>query len=298
LPNPHFESQTKVRLNNPEVDGAVQTAVGEFLSTYLEEHPKEAQRIVNKVILAAEARIAARKAKDALKERKSILPGGGLPGKLLDCTTRDRDESELFLVEGDSAGGSAEQGRDRHYQAILPLRGKPLNVEKERLEKMLQNGEIISIISALGIDVGNVEDLNKLRYGKIVILTDADVDGQHIRTLLLTFFFRQMRKLIEEGHMYVARPPLYKVTQKKQVRYVQTMPDMRRELMDRGLKDARLNHYRPDGTLARAFEGDELVRLVNVVGELEDLLQIVERRGLNLNAMLADAGDKGLPVFH
>jgi DNA gyrase subunit B len=170
LPNPHFESQTKVRLNNPEVEGAVSTAVSQFLATYLEEHPKEAKKLVDKIVLAAEARIAARKAKEQLKDRKGILNSGGLPGKLMDCTSRNRDETELFLVEGDSAGGSAETGRDRHYQAVLPLRGKPLNVEKERLEKMLNNSEIASIISAVGVDIGNVEDLDRLRYGKIVIL--------------------------------------------------------------------------------------------------------------------------------
>src|SRR5205823_471291 len=177
---------------------------------------------MKKVILAAEAREAAAKAKKALKDRKSILSSGGLPGKLMDCTTRDRDESELFLVEGQSAGGSAESGRNREFQAILPLRGKVLNVEKSRPEKFLENTEIISLISAIGVDIGADADLENLRYGKIVILTDADVDGQHIRTLLLTFFYRQMTPLVEKGHIYVARPPLYKVTQKKTARYVNT----------------------------------------------------------------------------
>src|SRR5262249_21992645 len=159
----------------------------------------------------------------------------GLPGKLFDCTSRDRDESELFLVEGDSAGGSAEAGRDRMYQAVLPLRGKPLNVEKARLEKVLGNDEICSIISAVRRGICNSEDISRHRYDKIVILTDADVDGQHIRTLLLTFFYRQMRKLLEDGHIYVARPPLYRVTQRKSARYVQTAEEMNRELMERGL---------------------------------------------------------------
>src|SRR5205823_3606353 len=158
----------------------------------------------------------------------------------MDCTTRDRDESELFLVEGQSAGGSAESGRDRYYQAILPLRGKVLNVEKARPEKVLGNDEICSLISAVGIDIGNTEDIEKLRYGKVVILTDADVDGQHIRTLLLTFFYRQMIKLIEDGHVFVARPPLYKVTQKKNVRFVRTAEEMHKELMSRGLQGTRL----------------------------------------------------------
>jgi DNA gyrase subunit B len=298
LPNPHFESQTKIKLNNPEVDGAVQTAVGQFIATYLEEHPKEAKKLVDRIVLSAEARIAARKAKEAITARKNALSGGGLPGKLMDCTTRNRDESELFLVEGQSAGGTADSGRDRHFQAILPLRGKVLNVEKARVEKLLANEEITNLISAIGIDIGNVEDLTKLRYGKLIILTDADVDGQHIRTLLLTFFFRQMRRLVEEGHVYVARPPLYSVTHKKQVRYVQTIPEMQRELMERGLKDAKLSVFRGEGTHFRDFAGDELTRLVAQLGELEEQLQIVERRGLNLSALLDGADDKGLPLFH
>jgi DNA gyrase subunit B len=299
LPNPHFESQTKVRLNNPEVDSAVQTAVSQFLATYLEEHPKEAKRLVDRVVLAAEARIAARKAKELLKDRKNILNSGGLPGKLMDCTTRNRDESELFLVEGQSAGGSADNGRDREFQALLPLRGKVLNVEKAPVEKILANEEITSLIAAIGVDIGNVEDISRLRYGKIIILTDADVDGQHIRTLLLTFFFRQMRKLIEEGHIYVARPPLYCVTyQKKQVRYVHTVAEMHRELMERGLKDAKLLVYRNEGEVRREFVGEELRGLVELVGDLDNHLQIVERRGLNVNSLLASAGDRGLPMFH
>src|SRR5262249_7504666 len=233
VPEPQFESQTKIRLNNPEVEGIVTSVLHEYLAKFLEENPKEASRIMKKVVLAAEAREAAAKAKKALKDRKSILSGGGLRGKLMDCPSRNRDESELFLVEGQSAGGSADNGRDRVYQAVLPLRGKVLNVEKARVEKVLDNAELVSLISAVGIDIGNTEDIEKLRYGKVVILTDADVDGQHIRTLLLTFFYRQMRKLIEDRHVFVARPPLYKVTQKKQVRYVQTAEEMNRELMQR-----------------------------------------------------------------
>src|SRR5437764_13014330 len=195
---------------------------------------------MKKVVVAAQAREAAAKAKKALKDRKSILNSGGLPGKLMDCTSRNRDESELFLVEGQSAGGSADNGRDRHYQAILPLRGKVLNVEKARIEKVLANEELISLISAVGIDIGNTEDLTGLRYGRVIILTDADVDGQHIRTLLLTFFYRQMRVLIEKGHIWVARPPLFKVEQKKNKRYVQTLEGMAHELLERGLDGTKL----------------------------------------------------------
>jgi DNA gyrase subunit B len=307
VPEPQFEAQTKVRLNNPEVEGIVASVVHEQLSKYLEENPKDAQKIMKKVVLAAEAREAAAKAKKALKDRKSILNSGGLPGKLFDCTTRDRDESELFLVEGDSAGGSAEAGRDRMYQAVLPLRGKPLNVEKARLEKVLGNDEICSIISAVGIDIGNSEDISKHRYGKVVILTDADVDGQHIRTLLLTFFYRQMRKLLDDGHIYVARPPLYRVTQRKNARYVQTAEEMNRELMERGLSGTKLvvvsggvvsgEGQSADSPLTTTVEGDRLARLVQVLGELEESLLILERRGLNLASFLARASNRGLPTY-
>jgi DNA gyrase subunit B len=222
-----------------------------------------------------------------------------LPGKLLDCTTKDRDVSELFLVEGNSAAGSADTGRDREFQAILPLRGKVLNVEKAQIEKLLNNTEITSIISAVGIDIGNVEDIGNLRYGKIVILTDADVDGQHIRTLLLTFFFRQMRKLVEDGYIYMARPPLYSVTQKKSVRYVQTVEEMQRELMDRGLKETKMTVQRPGTTTTRDLDGPDLERLVQILGDLESKLQILERRGLNLTTFLRMAKpDRGLPQFH
>jgi DNA gyrase subunit B len=241
VPDPQLEAQTKVRLNNPEVEGIVATVVNEQLGKFLEENPAPAHKIMKKVIVSAEAREAAAKAQKALKDRKSMLNSGGLPGKLMDCTSRDRDESELFLVEGQSAGGSAESGRNRFFQAILPLRGKVLNVEKAQQQKMLSNEEICSLISAVGIDIGNSEEMDNLRYGKVVILTDADVDGQHIRTLLLTFFYRQMLKLIQTGHIYVARPPLFKVAQKKSVRYVQTAEEMNHELMERGQDGTRLS---------------------------------------------------------
>jgi DNA gyrase subunit B len=302
VPEPQLEAQTKIRLNNPEVEGIVTSIVNDQLSTYLEENPKDAAKIMKKVITAAEAREAAAKAKKALKDRKSILSSGGLPGKLMDCTTRDRDESELFLVEGQSAGGSAESGRNRFFQAILPLRGKVLNVEKARTEKVLSNEEIISLISAVGVDIGNSEDTSRLRYGKVVILTDADVDGQHIRTLLLTFFYRQMRRLVEDGRIFVARPPLYKVTQKKQIRYVQTIEEMTRELMARGLSGSRLELLPGEAgsqpvTGPTSFEGEALERLVRVLSDLEESLQILERRGLNLAAFLRRLGPGGLPIY-
>jgi DNA gyrase subunit B len=295
LPNPHFEAQTKIRLNNPEIDGVVNSAVGEVLAKYLEENPKDAKRVVQKVLLAAEVREAEAKARKAIRERKSILSGGGLPGKLMDCTSRDRDGSELFLVEGDSAGGSAESGRDRNYQAVLPLRGKVLNVEKATYEKLLDNKEITSLIGAVGTDIGNPEDITRLRYGKIVILTDADVDGQHIRTLLLTFFFRQMRRLIEAGHIYVARPPLYKVTQKKQVRFIQTAAEMSAELNGRGLHGTALVTA---GDAPRRFEGERLAALLDITEKLEQSLQILERRGAPLITFLHLADARGLPAWH
>lgn len=296
VPEPQLEAQTKIRLNNPEVEGIVTSVVHEQLSKYLEENPKEAGKILKKVVIAAEAREAAAKAKKQLKDRKNILSSGGLPGKLMDCTSRERDESELFLVEGQSAGGSAESGRDRHYQAILPLRGKVLNVEKARKEKLLANEEICSLISAVGVDIDNTDNIEGLRYGKIVILTDADVDGQHIRTLLLTFFYRQMHKLVETGHIFVARPPLFKVTQRKNIRYIQTAQEMNGELMKRGLEGARFNLLsdREAGVVTRTIEGEPLAKLVAILTDLEDSLLILERRGLSLASFVPRLTSAGL----
>jgi DNA gyrase subunit B len=299
VPEPQFESQTKIRLNNPEVDGIVSSVVYEFLLKFLEENPKDAKKIMNKVIVAAQAREAATKAKKALKDRKNILSGGGLPGKLMDCTSNDRDESEIFLVEGGSAGGSADNGRNRFCQAILPLRGKVLNVEKARLEKVLANEELCSLISAIGIDIGNTEDINGLRYGKVILLTDADVDGQHIRTLLLTFFYRQMRPLIEKGHIWVARPPLFKIVQKKSTRYVQTIEEMEAELLQRGIDGTKLTVAPPEGSKAEPilFEGERLKALMGVLDLLEKSLVILERRGLNIPTLLGRIKDNKLPMY-
>jgi DNA gyrase subunit B len=295
VPHPQFEGQTKTKLGNGEVEGIINSAVGDFLSKYLEEHPKSAKAIIQKGVLAAEAREAAKKAKALLRERKGALSGGGLPGKLRDCTSRDVEKCELYLVEGDSAGGSAEGGRHREYQAILPLRGKIINAYKSRDDKVLANEEVRSVISAIGAGIGEESDLSKRRYDKVVIMTDADVDGSHIRTLLLTFFYRQMYRLVAEGHVYVAQPPLFRVRSKKQVYYVQTEEEMKNQLLDQGLGEGVF--FPGDG---REIAGDEMQKLCRTLSGLEDALLALERRGISLrdHAARRDPATGKLPLYH
>ena len=252
VPEPQFEGQTKTKLGNNEVMGVVDTTLSRVLESYLEENPKDAKTIISKVILAAQARAAARKARE-LVQRKSVLTGGGLPGKLADCSDRDPEKCELFLVEGDSAGGTAKQGRDRRYQAILPLRGKILNVEKAMEHKIYDNEEIRNMFTALGVKIGTPEDpkalnISKLRYHKLIIMTDADVDGSHIATLILTFIFRYMKELVEQGYVYLAMPPLYLVKKGKESEYAWT-EEQRKALVEKigGGKDDSVNVQRYKG---------------------------------------------------
>ena len=246
-PEPQFESQTKVKLMNPEVQTLAQQVINETFGIFLEENPSAGKAIVNKCLTSARARDAARKARD-LVIRKSALESMTLPGKLADCSERDSSKTELYIVEGDSAGGSAKQGRDRHFQAILPLRGKILNTERARLDKILANNEVKALISALGIGIGESFDVSNLRYGRVIIMTDADVDGAHIRTLLLTFFFRYMQPLIEEGHLYIAQPPLYKIGHRNKVRYAYTEDEKDKVIREIGEK-ASLSRYKGLGEM-------------------------------------------------
>ncbi len=297
VPDPKFTSQNKVKLTNGEVESAVATVVAEGFMKYLEENPSIAKKLVAKAIMAAEAREAARKSRDMVR-RKGALTTGGLPEKLRDCRSRDLESTELYLVEGDSAGGSADTGRDSSIQAILPLRGKILNVEKAQLVKVLDNAEITNLFRAIGLSPAGDEDemdISKRRYGKIIVMTDADVDGSHIRTLLLTFLFRHMRNLVQGGHIYIAQPPLYRVIQKKQVRYVQTHPQMMTELISLGMNGARLT-VKADGTM---FTGDMLQTLCDKLTLMEHPLELLERRGIDIRYLLKyNGGEKSrLPRY-
>jgi len=298
LADPQFEAQTKVRLMNPEVGSFVETTVNELLGQFMEENPGPAKSIVNKGVQAALAREAARKAKE-LTRRKGALSSGNLPGKLSDCSSREIENTELYLVEGDSAGGSAKSGRDRRFQAILPLKGKILNVEKARLDKMLSHEEIRTIISALGTGIGTDEfNFDKRRYGKIIIMTDADIDGAHIRTLLLTFFFRQMKELIRQDAVYIAQPPLFEIARKKTRTYLLNESEMNEYLTTEGLQGTEL-HIRREGQEDNVIKGAELKKLLALLHQVDEQLRILRNRGVDLNEFMThdQGGTNGLPEY-
>jgi DNA gyrase subunit B len=301
LAEPHFEGQTKVRLSNPEIGSFVETTVNEQLGHFLEEHPPEARRILTKAIQAAAAREAARKARE-LTRRKGALGSSNLPGKLWDCAAKEKASTEIFIVEGPSAGGSAKDGRDRNIQAILPLKGKILNVEKARLEKMLAHDEIRTIISALGTGIGTDEfDLGKCRYGRIILMTDADVDGAHIRTLLLTFFFRQMPQLLTNNMVYIAQPPLYevKVKGRKKSEYILSEAQMHKRMIGRGLEGTELVIRGGEGgSELRKVADKELSGLVKMLADVERIAAVLGRRGIKFEDFVRAYYDGSrLPLF-
>ena len=282
LPDPQFEGQTKTKLGNSEVRGIVESIVSEGLGEFFEENPSLARKIVEKCVVAARAREAAKKARE-LTRRKGALDGASLPGKLADCSEQDPELCEIYIVEGDSAGGSAKQGRDRRFQAILPLKGKILNVERARLDKILNNAEIRTLITALGTGIGEEDfDISKARYKKVIIMTDADVDGAHIRTLLLTFFYRQMRQLIENGYIYIAQPPLYRVKKGKQEQYIENDEDFDSFILKLGLREAKL--FRLKDSLL--FTKTQFQDIIEDLAELEKLARVVERKGVNFQEYL------------
>ena len=293
--HPQFEGQTKTKLGNREVESIISTNFGKALEKYLEENPKNARIIIQKGIIAMEAREAAKKARQLMRKRKDVLGGGSLPGKLRDCISKDMEKCELYLVEGDSAGGSAEGGRLKQYQAILPLRGKIINAYKARVDKVLANEEVQAMINAIGCGFGDDQNLEKLRYNKIIIMTDADVDGSHIRTLLLCFFYRQMYSLMERGHVYVAQPPLFRVKQGKKIYYVQSEDEMKNQLLEKGLADAVFMTENGD-----VIEGDKMGALCRTLSGMEEALLALERRGINLkiHAQRQNIETGKLPMFH
>lgn len=295
LGEPKFESQTKVKLSNTEIEGVVQQIVNTELRNFLEENPGTAKAVILKAVQAKTAREAARKARDLIR-RKTVLSSGNLPGKLADCSSRDNDKTELYIVEGDSAGGSAKTGRVRDYQAILPIRGKIINVEKARIDKMLGHTEIQTIISALGTGIGEDDfNLEKIRYGKIIIMTDADVDGSHIRTLLLTFFFRHMAKLIESGFLFIAQPPLYKMTWKKKDRYIQDEKALENMLLQLGIDGVVVTSTRDGG---KSCKEESLLELCRQISRLERYESTMSMRGASLREFLDHLRDDGsLPLF-
>ena len=287
VPQPQFEGQTKTKLGNGEVDGIVAGIVADKLKTFLDENPAVAKIIIEKIQLACRAREAARAARESTR-RKGVMDGLSLPGKLRDCSERDPAKTELFLVEGDSAGGSAQTGRDRATQAILPLRGKVLNVEKARIDRVLANQEIRTMITAIGCGFAEEWDISKARYHKIVIMTDADVDGAHIRTLLLTFFFRKMPELIEKGYVYLAQPPLYKVERKKKIEYILTDGDLTSKLLTLGLDD-----FEVKDKAGNVLDADKARELLTLLAEIEATIKLLEERGFNAEALLADEASQG-----
>lgn len=293
VPQPQFEGQTKTKLGNGEVEGIVYSVVYEGLTAFYEENPPIANKIVEKATLALRAREAARKARE-LTRRKGALDSAALPGKLADCSDSDPKNCEIYLVEGDSAGGSAKQGRDRRFQAILPLRGKIINVEKARIDKVLSNEEIRTMITAIGAGIAEEFNSEKLRYHKIILMCDADVDGSHIRTLLLTFFYRQMRKLIEGGHIYIAQPPLYKIKRGKHEEYIQNEEKLNNILMDLGIDKVKLKKSKKKGE----FSGKELREILDLTQAMEDLERVLSRHGIHIEHFLkAYDAKKGYPAY-